>query len=57
MKLTYLTLFGFIPIALYWFANVANGYRMFNLKKVPLWLVSTIALFWPICFTNDKKVK
>ncbi|XP_040575336.1 uncharacterized protein [Lepeophtheirus salmonis] len=51
---TYFHTFGFIPVFIYLFFNLVYGYNNFDLSNVPLWLVSTIATFFPVCMTTAR---
>ena len=51
---TYLNTFGFLPIAVAWIGSIIIGQRIYSksLDFIPLWLISFISIFMPICFTS-----
>ena len=48
---TYLGNFAILPIGLFWIANLIIGYRHFNRNRNPLWLISFVSIFFPVCLS------
>merc|ERR1712223_1865075 len=50
LSAAYLDKLGLIPILIFWIANVAIGYKLFDRSCHPLWLISFVSIFIPVCF-------
>ena len=45
---TYLGNFALVPIGIFWIANLFIGYRYFDQKQNPLWLICFVSIFFPV---------
>ena len=56
LSVMYLGNFASIPIGLFWIANLNIGYRHFQQSRHlnPLWLISFVSIFTPVCFSMKK---
>ena len=50
LSAAYLDKLGLIPILIFWIANVAIGYKLFDRSCHPLWLISFVSIYIPVCF-------
>ena len=48
LSYTYLGNFALLPIGMFWIANLVIGYRHFDQKRNPLWLISFVSIFFPV---------